>query len=133
MPRTQQKEPGVTTPGQAQYIVSRLVAEGRITIVTIAAMLREIPAEIAAIERRLGDLRYGKSSAEPTERPASRPTRRTTRAPRRRRHSVAGKLGLRFSGLIRHLPPKVKDKLKALRAKKGVEAAIAAAEAANRK
>lgn len=133
MPRTQQKEPGVTTPGQAQYIVSRLVAEGRITIARIAAMLREIPAEIAAIERRLGDLRHAKSSAEPTERPASRPTRRTTRAPRRRRHSAAGKLGLRFSGLIRHLPSKMKGELKALRAEKGVEAAIAAAEAANRK
>lgn len=45
------------SPGQAQYVMERLIAEGRVSHADIRKYLREMQAEVADLERRIASLR----------------------------------------------------------------------------
>jgi hypothetical protein len=123
------------TPGQAQWVVERLLAERRITSAEVQSMLAGLSAEIADIERRLASLREAGgtgSVAAPTPRSAP-PTRRTRkrRAGGKKGHprGIAGTLAV----LLRSIPAAEHAAIAAIRADKGIKAAIAAAKAAVKK
>ncbi len=115
------------SPGQAQYVLDRLIAERRITITEVQGYLRALEREILELEMRIRTLR---DADDGSRLPIALPATPRTGVRRRRRHSAAGRRGLRFSGLIRRLPANAKKRLKAIRAEQGIEVAIAAAEAA---
>jgi hypothetical protein len=108
------------TPGEARYVLERLLADRRITASDVENGLQALQDEIVELEARIRAL----SAAAGNENHGKQRTAGT------RVRTAAGRLGLRFAGLIRHLPKKVRADLKRLRIERGVEAAIAAAEAA---
>lgn len=122
------------TPAQAKWIVERLVADRRISTADVQKLLSELGAEIEAIERRLASLR---SAAGHT--PASSPAPRsegeaaTTRKRTRRRkkghpRGIAGTLAV----LLRSIPAAEHAAIQAIRADKGIKAAIKAAQSASK-
>lgn len=122
------------TPAQAQWVVERLLAERRITSSDVRGILADVSSEIAEIERRLVSLREAgaaRSAVAQTRRAA--PVRRT----RKRRangtkgspRGIAGTLAV----LLRSIPAAEHAAIAAIRADKGIKAAIAAAKAAIKK
>jgi hypothetical protein len=123
------------TPGQAQWIVQRMLAERRLSPADVRTFLADMGGEIAELERRLATLR-GTARETPvaarTERPA-----RAVRAPQRKRRKkatghprgIAGTLAV----LLRSIPAAEHAAIAAIRADKGIKAAITAAKAAAKK
>jgi hypothetical protein len=127
MPRAQQAH--AVSPGQAQYVLDRLLSERRVSAEDVQRYLADLPREIAEIEARLRTLRSMTEAHDGDASTAAKASAKTSKIVRRRKHSAEGRLGLRFSGLIRHLPDRVRAAMKQLRLERGVEAAIAAAQA----
>jgi hypothetical protein len=123
------------TPGQAQWIVDRMIADRRISAAEVRTMLSDMGQEIADIERRLADLRRIAGSA-PVASPAARkavvPAKtRKRRAGGKKGHprGIAGTLAV----LLRSIPEAEQAAIAAIRADKGIKAAIKAAKAATKK
>ena len=129
MPRTPQSP--TLSPGQAHYVLERLLADRRISHADVQRYLGYLQREIADTETRLRALRSMTASRD-GDASSAKGTANASKIPRRhrRKHSAEGRLGLRFSGLIRHLPVSVRAAMKRVRLERGVEAAIAAAQAA---
>jgi hypothetical protein len=122
------------TPGQAQWVVERLLAERRITSSEVRSMLAGLSTEIANIERRLASLREAAGTASVTAQSPrnAAPTRKTRkRAGGKRGHprGIAGTLAV----LLRSIPAAEHAAIAAIRADKGIKAAIAAAKTAAKK
>lgn len=123
------------TPGQAQWVVERLLAERRITSSEVRSMLAGLSTEIADIERRLASLRAAGGigtvaaraprSAAPGRKARKRRTGEKTGHPR----GIAGTLAV----LLRSIPAAEHAAIAAIRADKGIKAAIVAAKAAAKK
>ena len=119
------------SPGQAQYVLERLVREGRIRRTEVSQYLAGLPREIAELEARLYKLR-GAASDGAAEQTASAPVvQQRTRPPARTRKTTAKglaakQLGGRFAGLIRRLPEAERAQYHEIKSTKGVEAAIRA-------
>jgi hypothetical protein len=119
MPRQQQAAGTGLTPGQALYVLDRLVRERRVNAREVSRMASEMNAEIADLERRLAMLRAdtGRGPARGrTGRRSSRPVNPATAASRR--------LQGEYMGLMRHLGGRDRARIKKVAAEKGREAAV---------
>lgn len=126
------------TPGQAQWIVERMIAERRISAADVRGILANMGEEIAELERRLAALREARGDAPVgLQAPRSEPPARKTRKRRGRRskkatghpRGIAGTLAV----LLRALPATEHAAIQAIRADQGIQAAIKAAQAAVKK
>jgi len=120
------------TPGQAQWVIERLLADGRISAKEVNRYLDNMQGEIRDIERRLASLREAAGSG-PVASPGPRRELAAAKTPRRRAsgkkghpRGVAGTLAV----LLRSIPAADHAGIAAIRAGKGIKAAIAAAKAA---
>jgi hypothetical protein len=122
------------TPGQAQWVIERLLADRRISAKDVNQYLAGMQEEIRAIEQRISDLRgaAGTPSAAPVARTAVAPVKARKRpAAGKKGHprGIAGTLAV----LLRSIPAADHAAITAIRADKGIKAAIAAAKAAVKK
>jgi hypothetical protein len=123
------------TPGQAQWVIDRLLAERRITAKDVSQYIADMQGEISEIERRLASLR--EAAGKPAvAAPAPRRAARAQKAGKRRASAkkgpprgIAGTLAV----LLRSIPAAEHAAIAAIRADKGIKAAIAAARAAAKK
>ena len=122
------------TPGQAQWVVERLLADRRISAKDVNQYLAGMQEEIRDIEQRLSDLRAAAgtpSVAAPAARTAVVPAKtRKRRAGGKKGHprGIAGTLAV----LLRSIPAAEHAAIAAIRTNKGINAAIAAARDAAR-
>ena len=120
------------TPAQAKWIVERLVADRRISIADVQKLLSELGGEIEAIERRLASLRSAAghtpvtSPAPRTDGQAATTRKRVGRRKKGHPRGIAGTLAV----LLRSIPAAEHAAIAAIRADKGIKAAIKAAHAA---
>ena len=123
------------TPGQAQWVIERLLADRRISAKDVSQYLAGMQSEIRDIERRLSDLRGAAgtpSVAAPVARTAVTPAKtRKRRAGGKKGHprGIAGTLAV----LLRSIPAAEHAAIAAIRADKGIKAAISAAKSAMKK
>jgi hypothetical protein len=126
------------TPGQAQWIVERMIAERRISTADVRTILAHMHEEIAELERRLAALREARGDASvSSQAPRSEPPARRTRKRRGGRRTkaaghprgIAGTLAV----LLRAIPPAEHAAIQAIRADQGIRAAIKAAKRAVKK
>ena len=109
---------------EAHYVLEALVARRKIAEQHIREILKDREREIAALKRRLGELeRIGSRMAAEAVPTAARPARRVrrrmspkVRALRRSRDE--------YMGLVRRLKAAEKARVRAVREKKGLPAAI---------
>lgn len=114
------------TPSEAHYVLTRLLEEGRIRARHVADVLKARSREIEALRERLASL---ESMGEARPRRGRPPGRSSGNgAPRRRNLSpkvrALRKLQGRYMGLVRRLKPAEKAKVKDVREKQGLPAAI---------
>lgn len=120
------------TPGQAQWVIERLIAERRISARDVSQYLDNMQGEIRDIERRLASLREAAGSG-PVASPGPLREVAAAKTPGRR---VSGKKGHprgvagTLAVLLRSIPAADHAGIAAIRAGKGIKAAIAAAKAA---
>jgi hypothetical protein len=104
------------TPGQATYVLTRLVDEGRITAKEITKLAGEMEAEIAQLEARLAKLQGALARGSAPGRAGGKRLSAKGSASRR----IQGE----YMGLIRHLAAKDRGRIKKIAAERGREAAI---------
>jgi hypothetical protein len=123
------------TPGQAQWVIERLLADRRISAKDVNQYLAGMQGEIRDIERRLADLRGAAGTpavAAPAAGTAVAPAKtRKRRARGKKGHprGIAGTLAV----LLRSIPAAEHAAIAAIRADKGIKAAISAAQSAMKK
>lgn len=123
------------TPAQAKWIVERLIAERRISSADVQKLLSELGAEIEAIERRLASLRSSgghtpvTSPAPRSEGLAATASKEAGRRKKGHPRGIAGTLAV----LLRSIPAGEHAAIHAIRADKGIKAAIKAAQSAAKK
>ena len=115
------------TPGQAQWVIERLIAERRISRADVEKYVGDMGREIQHIEERLTQLR-GFGGVHPRASPA--PSRAVAAAKTRKRRA-GGKKGHprgiagTFAVLTRALPAADRAKYEAIRVAKGLKTAVA--------
>jgi hypothetical protein len=120
------------TPGQAQYVVERLIKERRVSQVDVNGYLAEMGREIQEIEQRLAGLRAAvgparvAAPAPPSAARAQKTGKRSIGAKKGHPRGIAGTLAV----LLRAIPAAEHAAIQAIRADKGIKAAIKAAQAA---
>jgi hypothetical protein len=105
------------TPGQALYVVDRLVRERRLNPREVSRIAAEMQSEIAELERRLAMLRNDSSRA------AGR-AGKTGRRPMTAAVAASRRLQGEYMGLMRHVTGRERSRIKKLAAEKGREAAV---------
>ena len=117
------------SPGQAMYVLERLIAERRVAPGEVSKYVSDMGNEIAAIERRLVELRAaaeGGGAAGGQRTAVDRSTERGSKAgkrPKRRGNRLAGS----YMGYMRQVRgSRKKAEFKAVRNEHGYERAIAA-------
>jgi hypothetical protein len=133
-------------PGQAAYVLERLVRERRVSGADVRRCIADMGREIADLEARLYRLRQASGNGAPTSPAGSgpvgserRPRRSAATQPARARthhtkkvaarpakKNTAKQLGGRFAGLIRRLPQADRAQYHEIKQRDGVEAAIKA-------
>ncbi|MHB0970483.1 MAG: hypothetical protein ACYC7A_18005 [Thermoanaerobaculia bacterium] len=110
------------TPGQASYVIERLVAERKISVADVQRCLDGMQSEIAALERQIAELR-GNVAAAPRARQARAAAPKKKRADGRKGHlrGIAGT----FDVLTRDMSAADRAKYLELRATKGLAVAVA--------
>jgi hypothetical protein len=105
---------------QSHYVLGVLVARGRVRPAQVRAILAERDAEIAALRRRLAALEAagGAAGAPAGARRAGGPRRSTPKLRALRR------LQGRYMGFVRRLKPAEKARVRAVREKQGLLAAV---------
>jgi hypothetical protein len=116
------------TPSEAQYALQRLISQGKLREAQVRAVLNGRSQEIAALREQLAALEGidGRGS-----RRGARRTSRGKRAPaRRRRVAISPKVRAlrrlqgKYMGYVRRLKPAEKARVRAVREKEGMQAAI---------
>jgi len=122
---TQPNTPRIS-PGQASYVIERLLAERRLSLSDINACLGDLAREIRDIEGRIATLRAVAGSDVP--RPKASPKRRIARQKRAKRpgRPSAMQLNGRYMGFYRQIAKYDQPKYSALRKEQGIAAAIKA-------
>jgi hypothetical protein len=111
------------SPGQAQYVMDRLIAERRVSHADIQQYLREMQAEIADLEQRIASLRaHAPAESVPAAATAQRAPRKRGGGQKGHLRGIAGT----FAVLTRALPAAERARYEALRAKDGLKVAVAA-------
>lgn len=139
MPRPKRAWGGVQlSPGQASYVIDRLISDRRISAGEINRYVSEMHREIADLERRLQALREASGYARRSQAAAPRaaaPRAAAAAAPakagrRRRRSAITAEqlasrqLQGRYLGLIRQIPASKRGHYQKIAKDKGREAAI---------
>lgn len=124
----------VVTPGQAQWIVEKMISERRISAADVRGLLADMGREIADLEHRLDALREiggttPSASTKPREAARARRMTKRTRGTKRSSSHARGIVGT-LTVLLRSIPPAQHAAIQAIREKKGIRAAIKAAKAA---
>jgi hypothetical protein len=136
------------TPGQATYVINRLLAERRLTTSDVQHYLDELHREIATTEQRLTQLRalapHASTPSNTTRTTSKRDQQEiasntiasntiasnTAKRRKRRRFSPATRaqqqLQGRYMGYLRQLPSHLKPRFHAINASHGITAAITA-------
>jgi hypothetical protein len=119
------------SPSQAHYALSVLMSQGKLRVAHIRKALKNREQEIRGLRERLAALEQfspGAPSARGPRRPGrparaagKKRTRRMTMSPRVR---ALRKLQGKYMGYVRRLKPAEKARVRALREKQGMEAAI---------
>jgi hypothetical protein len=104
------------TPGQALYVLDRLMRERRVNAREVARMASEMDGEIADLERRLAMLRSDARSTTRGGRQPNRPVNPAVAASRR--------LQGEYMGLMRHITGRERSRIKSIAKEKGREAAV---------
>jgi len=123
------------TPGQAKWIVERLIATKRISTDDVRSAMTDMDTEIADMEQRLASLREAAghtrvaSPAPPSTAPVVRTRKRRAGGKKGHPRGIAGTLAV----LLRAIPASEHAAIAAIRADKGIKTAIKAARAALRK
>lgn len=117
---------------QAQFVLQMLLERRKVAVRHVREILRDREREIAALRRRLEALESGglRVAAEATERVSSaagRARRRLSPKVRALRRQQG-----EYMGLVRRLKPAEKARVRALKEKKGLSAAIRAARSLRR-
>lgn len=114
------------TPSEAHYVLTRLLEEGRIRPRHVADTLKARAREIETLRERLASLESMGETRPRRGRPPGGSSGRV--APRRRNLSpkvrALRQLQGRYMGLVRRLSAAQKAKVKAVREKQGLPAAI---------
>ena len=140
MPRPRKSSAPQWTPGQASYVLDRLIRDRRVSKTDVSRYMSDMHREIGDLERRLQSLREASGSGRVT---GSEPRRRgrppraaqagAAEAPkkgRRRRRSVTAEqrasrqLQGRYLGLIRQIPATRRSQYQKTAKERGREAAI---------
>jgi hypothetical protein len=106
------------SPGQALYVLSCLLENGKVTRREIEKLALQMDAEIAKLEARLASLRGTLPSAKSKDARRARPITDALEESRR----IQGE----YMGLVRHLKPRERARIKKVAAQRGREAAIRA-------
>ncbi len=120
------------SPGQASYVIDRLVSERRISAGEINRYVSEMHREIADLEQKLASLRQAIGTGARPGRPAAAPRAaaapakrgRKRRAPITPEQLASRKLQGRYLGLIRQIPANKRAPFQKTAKEKGREAAI---------
>ena len=126
------------SPGQASYVLERLISERRVSQRDIERFVSEMHREIGDLERRLQSLREASGGAQGARRPGRPPgsgraaaavtavagTRRRRRSKITPEQLASRQLQGRYLGLIRQIPVSRRNQYKKLAQEKGREAAI---------
>ena len=122
------------TPGQASYVLQRLIGDRRITRNDVHRYLNDMRREIGELENRLASLRAATGGAIRSAISALRPGRRgrppAAEGRKRRRARItpeqlaSRKLQGRYLGLIRQIPASRRAQYQKIAKDKGREAAI---------
>jgi hypothetical protein len=119
MPKQQRTAGSGLTPGQALYVLDRLVRERRVNGREVERMASEMNSEIADLERRLSMLRGDRAAVRArggARRGSSKPVNPAVAASRR--------LQGEYMGLMRHISGRDRARIKAIAMEKGREAAV---------
>jgi hypothetical protein len=109
---------------EAHYVLQTLLARRKVALRHVREILRDREREIAALRRRLGELeRLGAAAASKAAGTAARATVRTRRRLSPKVRALRRQQG-RYMGLVRRLKAAEKARVRALREKKGLPAAI---------
>lgn len=127
MPRGKERQS--LSPGQAQYVVNRLIAERRISPGEVARYVGEIQRDIADIEARLTRLREasgGTTAGRTGAQPPQAATGRSSRTSRTRRQRTGNPLAGSYMGFMRQVSgPRKKAEFRKIKEEHGYERAIA--------
>jgi hypothetical protein len=115
------------TPAESQYVLRRLLAQGRIREVQVRAVLNGRSREIAELREQLATL----EGMDGGNRRGARRAGAGGRGPaRRRRVAISPKVRAlrrlqgKYMGYVRRLKPAEKARVRAVREKQGMQAAI---------
>jgi hypothetical protein len=128
MPRPQQQPIGLT-PGQAQYVLDRLLADRRIAPAEITRYVSDMQHEIVELEARIARLREASGTSAPTAAPFRAPQAPppATRAGRKRRRRTGNPLAGSYMGYMRQVKSaSKKSEFKKIKEERGFADAIAA-------
>jgi hypothetical protein len=120
------------SPGQAAYVLGRLLAERKIATGDVSTYLRDLAHEITDIEARLAILRLAAGGGS-RETPPPTVRAKAPRKARKRQASSANQLNGRYMGYYRQIPKRHQPTYSAIRKEQGIEAAITAMRAKLRK
>lgn len=120
------------TPGQANYVLERMIRDRRLSTVEVSRYVADMQREIKELEERLQNLRAATAGAAVLARPARRPAVARAAVPARRRSGVAltlerrasQQLQGRYLGLIRQIPENRRAHYAGIAKERGREAAI---------
>lgn len=122
------------SPGQASFVIDRLVSERRISAGEINRYVSEMHREIADLEQKLASLKQAVGGAARRGRPAGAAAKPEGAAPARRgrrrkapitpEQLASRKLQGRYLGLIRQIPAAKRAPFQRTAREKGREAAI---------
>jgi hypothetical protein len=111
-------------PRQAHFVIQTLIARRRIAERHVREILNEREKEIAALRRRLGELeRLGARATASATAKAARTAGRVRRRLSPKVRALRRQQG-QYMGLVRRLKASEKARVRALREKKGLPAAI---------
>ncbi len=155
VPRGRRSSTGLQlSPGQAKYVLGRLVSDRRISAAEVNRCIGEMHREIATLEKQLEELREASGGARRASfpapwaaapraaapRPAAAPRAAAAPKARRRRRSpitaeqlASRQLQGRYLGLIRQIPANKRGQYQKTAKDKGREAAIKEMKATLRK
>jgi hypothetical protein len=110
------------TPGQASYVLTRFVQDRRVTEREVTALVRDMESEVAQLEQRLAELRESMGSGARAGRASG--TRRASTSKVSGKTLQSRRIQGQYMGLIRHLNPRERARIKKIALERGREAAI---------
>lgn len=131
MPRPRKRSNLQLSPGQASYVLERIIADRRVSERDVSRYVSDMRDEITRLEQRLQGLRQasdGRSQSAAQSRRGSPAAGET--APRTRRRKVSAEqqesrqIQGRYLGLIRQIPASRRSQYQKIARERGREAAI---------